>query len=165
MRYLLVGLLLLASSALAGDLIGQPAPAFRGETLAGEPFDLADYLGKTPIVVHFWTSWCSPCRDEAPYWAWAQREHGDRVLIVGVNMTFQDTPDEARSFVKAYRWDFPVLADGTHAVAAAYGVVVTTSPTTFFIGIDGTVVGRRIGAYKDKDAIEQDLLRLIHWRP
>ena len=157
----LLALLALAGLALAGGIVGQPAPSFQGKTLFGEPFDLADYLGKTPIVVHFWATNCPPCHTEAPYWAQAQQAYGDRLLIVGVDV--RDIPTMAREFVAKYGWTFPVVQDGTAAVAAAYRV--TGKPTTVFIGIDGTVVGFHPGPYTSAAAFEQDLLRLIAWRP
>ena len=147
--------------ALAAGPIGRPAPAFQGTTLAGEPFDLAHYLGRVPIVLHFWASNCPPCHAEAPYWAQAQRAYGDRLLIVGVDVP--DLPTMAREFTARYGWSFPNVQDGTAAVAAAYRV--TGKPTTVFVGIDGTVVGYHAGPYGSAAAFERDLLRLIRWRP
>jgi cytochrome c biogenesis protein CcmG/thiol:disulfide interchange protein DsbE len=145
----------------AAGPIGRPAPSFRGPTLAGGTFDLAEHLGRRPIVLHFWASNCPPCHVEAPYWAQAQQAYGDRLLIVGVDV--QDIPTMAREFVARYGWTFPNVQDGTAAVAAAYRV--TGKPTTVFIGIDGTVVGYHPGPYGSAAAFEQDLLRLLAWRP
>jgi cytochrome c biogenesis protein CcmG/thiol:disulfide interchange protein DsbE len=53
----------------------RPAPDFTLPLLApyraawGETFRLGDYLGKRPIVLNFWASWCYPaCYEEAPFW-------------------------------------------------------------------------------------------------
>lgn len=160
-RTLAFALLLLALVVWAGGPLGRPAPSFRGPTLEGTPFDLQDYLGKRPIVLHFWASNCPPCRVEAPYWSQAQEAYGDRLVIVGVDV--QDLPTMAREFVARYHWTFPNVQDGTASVAAAYRV--TGKPTTVFIAANGTVVGFHPGPYPSAAAFEQDLLRLLAWRP
>lgn len=160
-RALVLTLALVSLAAWAGGPLGRPAPSFRGTTLDGAPFDLAAHLGRKPIVLHFWASNCPPCRVEAPYWAQAQQAYGDRLLIVGVNV--QDVPAMAQEFVFKYGWTFPNVQDGTAAVAAAYRV--TGKPTTVFVAKNGTVVGYHPGPYASAAAFEQDLLRLIAWRP
>jgi len=69
----------------------------------------------------------------------------------------------AREFVDKYRWTFPDVQDGSVAVAAAYRV--TGKPTTVFVGTGGTVVGYHPRPYLSAAAFEQDLLRVLAWRP
>ncbi len=133
-------LLVLASFSLA-----EPAPPYRppskaipfyGHLLDGGRFDLADYLGQTPLVLNFWASWCGPCRQEARTLEIASKRYRERVAFVGVSV--QDPSESAAAFVQEFGLTFPVVQDGAADVAWAYRV--TGLPTTFFINDAGEIV-------------------------
>ena len=161
MKRLAVFLPFLLALGLAAGILGKPAPNVKGKTLTGKPFELAVYLGKKPVALHFWATNCPPCHVEAPYWAQAQKAYGEQIAIVGVDV--QDITTLALDFTKEYGWTFPVVQDATASVAAAFRVAM--KPTTVYIGIDGTIIGVHPGPYQSAAAFENDLLHVIAWRP
>ncbi len=134
-------------SVLAGER--RPAPAFVLPLLApyreayGETLDLRAYLGRKPIVLNFWASWCFPaCYEEAPVLEAAWRRYGDRVLFLGVNT--QDKEAEALGFIARFGLTFPNVFDPRGRVGVEYGLYGV--PETHFIDGAGRVLARHAGA-------------------
>ena len=111
------------------------AVSFSGVLLEGGPFDFDAYLGRAPVVLNFWASWCGPCHLEAELLERYHRAFAGRVAFVSVNV--QDPSAQARGFVERYGLSFPVVLDGGADVAWAYRV--TGLPTTFFIDAAGRI--------------------------
>jgi cytochrome c biogenesis protein CcmG/thiol:disulfide interchange protein DsbE len=129
-------------SETTGGLIPAPrqgflAPAFELETLEGQWMSLSDFEGQT-IVLNLWASWCPPCRAEMPALRSLYREYRDQGLVVlGVNMTYQDSALAAASFAAEYGLDFPILLDRAGLVGNLYQM--RALPTTFFIDREGVI--------------------------
>ena len=137
---LLASLLLLCVTTLAGDLPpgimaldGRPAPALKLDNLDGEPWDIADSRGHW-IFVHFWASWCGPCRREMPTIQKLTEELQDEQLeIVMVNTA--ETEDEVFSFLGIVAPDLVPLMDTDGLVTGAWQP--RGLPATFFVDPQG----------------------------
>jgi cytochrome c biogenesis protein CcmG, thiol:disulfide interchange protein DsbE len=125
------------SQALASG--GHPsAPAFDLARLDGRGrFDLASLLGKRPIVLDFWASWCVPCIHESKRLEAARRVYGDRVSFLGVDT--KDFSGDARRWQRTHGITYPSVHDGNGAVLAKWGG--TPIPRIFFVDRRGKVVG------------------------
>jgi cytochrome c biogenesis protein CcmG, thiol:disulfide interchange protein DsbE len=140
-------IVLLATSQKPGDsadspLVGHPAPALTGTTLAGKPFALSSLQGKF-VLVNFFGSWCVPCQEEAPElrkWALEHNAKGDATLV---NVAFNDTPDKVKAFFAAHGGaSWPVVSGNTDALALDWGV--SKAPESFLVTPNGTVVWKTI---------------------
>ena len=96
---------------------GTMVPGFRAVDLQGERFTLDDLLGKGPIVVDFWATWCKPCIKELPY---VQRLHEDYrdqgVQVLAVTIDSPKSQSQVRRFVKSRKYDFRVVMDAEQDV-------------------------------------------------
>jgi thiol-disulfide isomerase/thioredoxin len=97
----------LPSGVMAVD--GTPAPALRLNSIDGEPYDLAGSRGHW-VFVHFWASWCGPCKREMPaIQRMITRLQAGRIEFVMVNTA--ETEDEVFTFLAAVAPDVTPLMD------------------------------------------------------
>jgi peroxiredoxin len=102
---------------------------FRLDDLAGTQHD----LGKTNanvVVVHFFATWCEPCREELPALQRLIERSGASDLAVLV-VSVGEPDDRVRRFFASMQLSFPVLLDRERQVAKAWHV--ETLPTTFVL--------------------------------
>ena len=130
--------------------VGKPAPEISMPLLGGGTFELSAHLGN-PIVINFWASWCPPCRRESPLLERTWRAYaGKGVQFVGVDI--QDDPEDAQAYLDEFGLTFPNGTDRGGRITVDYGVIGL--PVTFFIGADGIVEGRFVGALPEDRLIE-----------
>jgi len=142
-----IALLTAGCSSSPGAGAGDAAPAISGATLDGATVSLAGYKGH-PVVVNFWASWCTPCRDEFPMLRDKQAALGasDGLVILGV--LFKDQADLATSFVTAFGATWPTVTDPDGSIGTAYRIAAP--PQTFFIDKDGIIRAVQVGAMDAK---------------
>jgi len=134
-------------SRVPSALIGRPVPETSLPPVAGLERDgkpmpgitAADFKGAV-TVVNVWSSWCVPCRDEAPL---LMRLAGERrVRIIGIN--YKDQPDNARRFLGRFGNPFSAAgADESGRASIEWGVYGV--PETFLVGGDGRIAFKLIG--------------------
>jgi cytochrome c biogenesis protein CcmG, thiol:disulfide interchange protein DsbE len=137
--------LLLAAAcggSAAGARTGNPAPAIKGTALDGSTVDLAAYRGH-PVVVNFWASWCTPCRDEFPLFKDRLAALGSKDGLVIIGVLYKDQDPLGKQFVTDFGATWPTVSDPSGALAAAYRVVAP--PQTYFIDKDGVLRAIQIG--------------------
>lgn len=121
---------------------GNRAPDFELETLDGESIKLSDLRGK-PVFLNFFTSWCPPCRAEAPD---MQKFHEESdVQVFAVNMYEREqNVDDVPKFIEEFGLTFPMVIDEELEVTYRYGVQVM--PTTYILDSEGLIVNIGQGA-------------------
>ena len=138
------------SSAFDSTIIGQPAPDFTLPTLDGGTLTLSDLRGQ-PILINFWASWCEPCRVETPLLVEAYRRYESRGLVIlGLNLTEEDTLEAVQAFVNEFNVPYPILLDnGPEVSHSVYDVIGL--PTSVFVDRGGNVKRVVVGAIADTE--------------
>lgn len=88
-------------------LTPKPAPALKLKNADGKLFDLASTAGQWRLV-HFWASWCGPCRKEMPTLQKMSVKLPELKLIL-VNTS--ETDDEVFSFLATVSPELDSLMD------------------------------------------------------
>lgn len=101
------------------------------------------------MVVNFWASWCTPCRDEFPLLKERLATLGPTDGLVMLGVQYKDEPAPAKQFLADFGATWPTVTDQDGAIAAAYRVAAP--PQTYFIDKDGILRGMQIGEMRPED--------------
>jgi thiol-disulfide isomerase/thioredoxin len=122
-------------------LLGTRAAAASVKLVDGKTLNLADLLGKKPIYLKFWATWCEPCREQMPHFEATQQQIGDRIALVAVDLGLNDSLEAVQTFRATHPMSMPVAFDDDGRLAEAFHVTVTPQ----HILIDRSGVIRYIG--------------------
>jgi peroxiredoxin len=137
---------------------GRAAPDFRLPSLTGgdNGIRLSDFQGKT-VLVNFWATWCTPCRQEMPEIVSAYQQYHDKGFEV-VSVDEQEDPGTVKKWVDAFEMQFPVALDTSGQVGQTFRAG-NTFPTSFWIDPNGVVTEIHFGPMS-KDFLDQHLAGL-----
>lgn len=109
-----------------GIPIGKRAPAAVVRDLKGKQVDLGTYVGKNPMLIQFWATWCGNCKKLEPAILAAQKKYGSRVRFVGVAVSVNQTPERVRLYAAKHKMKLEVLYDDEGNATDAYDVPATS---------------------------------------
>jgi cytochrome c biogenesis protein CcmG, thiol:disulfide interchange protein DsbE len=132
---LITVLVALHPCASASATMGEAAPALVVPELNGKTFDLSSERGKV-VIINFWATWCSSCRDEMPALnAFYRRYHDEGLAMIGVSA---DRPHDRSEVIKMMaKISYPV-AMMRDADSNGFGSPAIL-PTTFIVDREGIV--------------------------
>ena len=134
-----------ASAQDLGIEVGAQAPVVTVQSLDGKPVDLGKYIGKTPMLIEFWATWCPNCRELMPTLLDAQKKYGKQVKFVALAVAINQSPERVRRFLAAhpmpheFYYDVEGRAAGAFdAPATSYVVVLDKKGRVVYTGLGGT---------------------------
>lgn len=150
--------------ALAGHCfaqqVGEPAPAFSGTTADGDVISLSDFKGKI-VVLDFWASWCTPCKEEFPFLVRLHDKLKNRnFTVLAINVDTEVEKMQKFLAQQELAADFPMIHDSEGKIPPVYAV--EGMPTTVLIDQNGIIRYRHTGFKEaDKNVIIREIKSLL----
>ncbi|MEU2639335.1 TlpA disulfide reductase family protein, partial [Micromonospora fulviviridis] len=146
-----------AGLALRPAPSGAPgAPAVTSALTDGSPVALADLWADRPVVLVFFTSWCTLCADRQAALGELARRHRDEVVFVGV--ATEDRPEDVQRYLREHRVEYPVALDADGGIWRSYAV--REPPAVVVIAKGGTLLRGWPGGV-DAATLDAELRRLV----
>lgn len=144
-----------AQRAAVGTRRGERFPDLAFRAADGRRAKVSDYRGQV-LVLHFWGSWCGPCRRELPDLQGLVKTLAGQRDIRFVFLPVREPFATARDWARAQKLELPlydsgVTDGGEHAFALADGTrlpdrqVAGKFPTTYVLDKRGLVVFAHVG--------------------
>ncbi len=148
-----------ASAKAAGavkrlDSVGKQLD-LRGATLDGKTFQLSALRGK-PVVIHYWATWCEPCKQDMRRLRQLQAQYQKAGLqLVGISV--DGRREEAAAFLKQNPLPWVQLFEegGLESSRLANELGVQTLPTMLLIDQAGKVVRHNVQAAQLDEELDQ----------
>lgn len=136
-------------------LDGYPAPSLEVRDLDGKPYSLAGDRGSL-VFVHFWASWCGPCRKEMPaiqrMWN-TLKDEGLKIALVNT----AESEDTVFSFLAIHAPTIRPLMDRDGLQTEAWQP--RGLPATYLVDARGRVQYQAIGGRPWDEPQYMDFLR------
>ena len=160
---LLICLLLALSCSRANGPLeaGSLAPDFRADDLTGRTWFLNAEL-KRPVVIAFFATWCTPCKEEIPFLIDLHKAWGDRVSILSI-VVDPENADKVNSMIAGLSIPYPMLMDPGGRIQATYGA--SELPATFLVGKNGRILSRYKGFGKEQQRNLSDTIQKLAGKP
>ncbi|MBN2406466.1 MAG: TlpA family protein disulfide reductase [Elusimicrobia bacterium] len=114
---------------------------FRLKHLGTEDYTSLDDLAGKPVLIDFWATWCPPCRSAIPYVEKLDREYGEKVHVIGINL--DSNPETARKFIQNKGEGYLQLEGYGTRTPSEYGV--RGIPSFFVLDASGNIVKSYVG--------------------
>jgi peroxiredoxin len=145
-----------------GGLVGNPAPDFHVDAIAGRKgkVSLADLRGNV-VLIDFWGTFCGPCKKSFPKLEELEETYGGRGLrIVGISEDEDEDKDKIPAFAATYGAKFPLAWDAEKNVAKLYKP--ETMPSSFLVDKKGVVRFAHVGYHDgEEQAIAREIAGLL----
>lgn len=137
---LLSGPVFLLLATLAAPLFAAPPatlPPLALPDLEGKAHDAKEWQGKV-VVLDFWATWCTGCRETIPVLARLHDKYGPKGLVVAGVSTDKGPKEKVAKFVHKMKMPYEVLWDADDTQSKVFGFEAL--PSVYVFGRDGKLL-------------------------
>ena len=134
---------------------GEQAPAIQVTSISGQRITNANYGGHV-LLVHFFATWCGPCRESIPSLIKLNKKFGSQGFQV-LGLSIDEGGDRVvPAFIRDRKINYPVALAGDD-LQEAYGV--RSVPTFFLINRKGQVIEKFMGISPESEREMESAVR------
>ncbi len=135
----------------------QPAADFALLDASGKTAKLKDYRGQV-VLLDFWATWCTGCKQEIPWFSQFQRKYGAQgFAMVGVSLD-QDGWKVLKPFLANAKVPYRMLL-GNDPMAQRYGI--QNMPDTFLIDRQGKLAAAYRAGIVDRADVDANIRAVL----
>lgn len=156
MKKILLALALLLSVTSAKNM-----PKFSLQDMNGKTVSSQSLLGKGPLVINFWATWCIPCMQEMTAMKpMFDKYKGKGLQVVSISIDDAKTVSKVPAMVKLKGFPYMILLDSNKEVYQKFGI--SNAPELLVIDKNGKIVlhhqGYTPGDEKETEKAVKELL-------
>jgi thiol-disulfide isomerase/thioredoxin len=128
---------------------------------AGKPASLVAFQDKV-ILLHFWASWCEPCREEFPLLQKLKAKLANRsfeIVSVSIDTDHAAMQNFLKKFLPSQPKPLALLWDPQQKLSTLYGTFKV--PETYIIDSHGVIRDRVVGNYPWDEGIIQHYIECL----
>jgi len=134
------------------------APNFELEDIEGDIYELNDFLGKGPVLVCFWATWCKPCIEELKAYNKIYEEYKDKgFTIVAISTDSERSIAKVKPFISSMNYTFQVLLDPNSDVARQY--YARAIPYSVMIDKEGNILYSHVGYLRGDEIKVEEIVK------
>jgi thiol-disulfide isomerase/thioredoxin len=146
----LLALLPLARPASAQDVgvqLGTVPEAVELQDLDGNAVSLSEYVGKKPVLIEFWATWCPLCAELEPRIIAAKKKYAEGLEVLIIAVGVNQTPRSIKRHLQDHAAPGRVLYDARGRATRAF----QAPSTSYVVALDasGRVVYTGVGTDQD----------------
>ena len=142
MKKLLILALFIVFSAGAAN--AQSFYDFTAEDLEGNDLTLSDLLKDGPVLMGFWATWCTPCKEELKHMEVLYEKYKDQgFTYLAINNDSQKSLSKVKAYISAKGYTFLVVLDTDQKIFEAYQGEAL--PYSLLFNMDGDIVAKHLG--------------------
>src|SRR5205814_10129098 len=138
--------------------VGAKAPVVSVQALNGKQVSVGNYIGRTPMLIEFWATWCPNCKELMPTLLDAEKKFGKQVKFVAIAVAINQSPEKVRRWLAAHPLPHDTFYDVEGKAAGAFD-----APATAYVVVldkTGKVVYTDLGGQQDLERAIRKVLQV-----